>query len=349
MFERVPERDPVRERIRTCVERGEIQPHFAEEMERTVRSVSGKMTEPCLVFPVCTDIHYAPDDTLLFDQMIENMRTFTQLVPCTGVWCLGDLSDGNLEQRILNDQLALIFDQLNSMNAPLFFAAGNHDTNAYKGGEPYSTEQLFAHYYARMGDAPVRRDSGSFGINYCMDYPEFRIRMISINAGNTEYKKPHYRYVANTVEWFRHTLYETPKGYAVFLMTHMSPIASQNWNSTVPDNADAVLDTILSWLSEEGNSLVTVMGHSHADYFYYSPFLTIAVNCQKGGDVRDFRITDAWKAAHPEEFGVCGAQHWARDTGTFREDSWDVMVIQPWNRRIHMIRFGAGEDRLFYY
>jgi len=38
-----------------------------------------------------------------------------------------------------------------------------------------------------------------------------------------------------------------------------------------------------------------------------------------------------------------------RKLGTKTEDLWDVLLLKPKQRRIHLLRFGAGEDRVIDY
>ena len=38
-----------------------------------------------------------------------------------------------------------------------------------------------------------------------------------------------------------------------------------------------------------------------------------------------------------------------RGLGAETEDLWDVLLLKPNQRRIYLLRFGAGEDRVFDY
>lgn len=38
-----------------------------------------------------------------------------------------------------------------------------------------------------------------------------------------------------------------------------------------------------------------------------------------------------------------------RKLGTETEDLWDALIVKPAQRRIHLLRFGAGEDCVFNY
>ena len=38
-----------------------------------------------------------------------------------------------------------------------------------------------------------------------------------------------------------------------------------------------------------------------------------------------------------------------RKLGTETEDLWDVLLLKPNQRRIHLLRFGPGKDRVFDY
>lgn len=317
--------------------------YFRDEILDTIGKIKELQTEPCLVFLLCTDIHYASHDTTLFPRTIENMKAVAEQVVVDGVFCLGDMTDGDNTQEITKSRLDVIMPLLMNIGLPVYFTAGNHDCNGYLAAANYfTTSQAYQQYYA-MCKNRVMADDTSYGVNFYKDFDEYKIRLISLDATNTDSgNTPHYRYPEGTVNWFSNLLPTTPNGYTVLLITHLSPIASHNWNNTVPNNASSIRTAITSWLASEGNVMISFIGHSHSDFSHSEPYLEIACNCNKIEQDHD------WIEDGSGLFPV-GAKFWGRTEGTASEDCWDAIVIRPKSRKINLVRFGAGEDREFLY
>lgn len=320
-----------------------VEEYFNAEVIDTVTKIKALQTEPCLVFMLCTDIHYDSHDTTLFPKTIENMKAVAEKVRTDGVFCLGDMTDGDGTQEVTKARLDAIMPLLMNMGLPVYFTAGNHDCNGYLAASNYfTTSQAYQQYYAPC-DNKVFADDTSHGVNFYKDFDEYKIRLISLDATNTDSgNTPHYKYPENTVTWFSNVLPTTPNGYIVLLITHLSPTASHNWNSTVPSNASSVRSAISSWLETEGNTIVSLIGHSHSDFSHSDPYLEIACNCNKIEQDHD------WEEDGTGLFPV-GAKFWKRTEGTATEDCWDAVVVRPKTRKVNLIRFGAGEDREFSY
>lgn len=321
-----------------------VESYFEAEVADTVEKIRALQTEPCLTFFVCTDVHYASLDTVAFPHTVNNMKAVAKEVRTDGILCLGDMTDGDKVQSTTITRLNTIMPLLMNIGTPVYFTAGNHDCNAY-GSSSYvfSASQVYQYLYSRT-ENEVFADWTSHGVNFYKDFDEYKIRLISLDAANTDTgSTPHYRYPENTVSWFTNLLPTTPAGYTVLLITHLSPWSSHNWKETVPNNASSVRTAITNWIND-GNTFVSIMGHSHADFNFTSPFLEIAVNCAKCDTSITADETTAAGGDWPE-----GAKRWRRVLGTVIEDSWDAVVIRPISRKIDTVRFGAGEDRTFTY
>jgi hypothetical protein len=129
---------------------GVIRDIFSEEMLETINTVRGFMTEPCLVFPLVTDVHH--DSTIRnvysnFDQMIDNIRHFSRNVHCDFLLNLGDNTDGDTVEVTLrrNDYMLSRFTHI---GLPYYHAIGNHDTNyTTSGGSSGNTKLAIGETY----------------------------------------------------------------------------------------------------------------------------------------------------------------------------------------------------------
>ena len=322
----------------------EIASYFQTEMATTAASVNALQTEPCLTFALVTDIHYDSHDTTVFPNTLKNIRELSKRVRLDGILCLGDMTDGDGTQAETSDRLDEIMPLMQRVGLPVYFTAGNHDCNAYgANANYYHTDQMYTNYYS-YSDNSVFFDDDSYGINFYKDFHEYNIRLVSLDATNTDGgTAPHYKYSANTVTWFQTILPQTPAGYTVLLITHLSPTAAHNWNNTVPSNAASVLTAINSFISN-GGKIISLIGHSHSDYSFSSPYLEIACNCNKFEADISADIVEDGTTLYP-----AGAKRWKRTAGTATEDCFDVVVIRPLSGAINLVRFGAGEDRSFSY
>ena len=329
-------------------ERAVVKSYFAEEVSDTVSKARALQTEPCIIFPLCTDIHYlSANDS--FERMIDNMRSVSEQVRCDGVACLGDMTDGDVSQSITTERLHHMFDRFRELRLPIMFAAGNHDANGYYStpAEMWFTKEQIAQtqYSSNRNDAVFSDDTQ----NWYLDIPSKKVRILSLCSANTLNTSSRYGYPDGTDTFVANALNSTPSGYLVILLEHLSPISSQNWNSTHQFNSSSVLSAINTWLGADSNhQLISFMGHSHADYHFTEPWLNIAVHCQKTEPsiTEDYTVTQEMKD-QGKDAGVVGAKHWHMALGSVIEDCWDLVVIQLKSQKVNCIRFGAGEDREF--
>ena len=329
-----------------------VRSYFAAEMADTINKVQALQTEPCFILPICTDIHYlstnGDTNNKTFDVMIENMKYLATKIRLDAVACLGDLTDGDVAQQTTIDRLKHMFDRFREIRSPLMFAAGNHDTNGYYQTPWFTLDQIAQTQYSNNRNDAEYSDGTQ---NWYVDIPNHKIRFIGLCSACAENTTSRYRYPTGTDTFVANALASTPNGFLVVLLEHLVPIASQNWNNTVQQNASGVKSVIDTWLvADNSHTLVSFMGHSHADYAFTSPWLNIAINCQKTEDIitEDYTVTQEMRD-QGTDLGVVGAKHWHNVAGTYKEDCWDVCVLRLVSRKVSMIRFGVGEDREFSY
>lgn len=323
----------------------EIKSYFETEMADTVSKVKALQKEPCVIFPICTDIHYLSVNET-FEEMIDNMRYLSSKVRFDAVACLGDLTDGDVAQATTITRINHMFDRFRELELPILFAAGNHDANGYYQTPWFTLDQIAQTQYSNNFNY-ASFSSGTH--NWYWDMDAHKIRFVSLCSACAENTSSRYKFPTGTNTWLASVLSSVPSGYMVVLLEHLVPIASQNWNNTVQQDASGVKSAIDTWLAaSESNTLVSFMGHSHADYAFTSPWLNIAINCQKTEPTitEDYTVTQEMRDQGIDK-GVVGAKHWHNEAGTYTEDCWDVCVIRPASRKVNMVRFGAGEDREF--
>ena len=158
--------------------------YYMAELAATIQSVRDALTEPALVFPMVTGIHYlALNNT--FDYCIDNIKAFCKAVKCDFLLNLGDNADGNTAQAITLARNEYMLRRFAEIGLPYYFAIGNHDTN-YKAGTSaiFSEEQMFKSYLANTRG--VVFDMTEDENNYYKDFDELGIRLICLDANHLQ-------------------------------------------------------------------------------------------------------------------------------------------------------------------
>lgn len=322
-----------------------IKSYFESEMSDTLEKVRAEANEPCLVFPVVTDIHrYSAGTTQTFEQMSDNIAKFCELVECDFVINLGDSIDGNDTQAVSLEQAKAVTDEFRKVKAPYLYAQGNHDNNPYTptGGHFSNLEfdiyQCFKAFFLNTRDVVV--NFAENGTDYYFDMDGIGVRCVVLNSSNVKQAK-NYAFGSTTASWLENTAFDTD--YIVLLMEHISSISSQVWNNTAGSNYTTIKNKIQAFVSG-GGKLVQIMGHSHVDLAFIAPWLAVSMVCQK---CQQANTTTTEMQKITGYIDVIGSP--ARTVGTATEDAWTVCVLKPNSGELATIRFGAGVDRYFHY
>lgn len=309
--------------------------YYLAEMAATIASVKAAMTEPCLVFPLITDMHMTSytsmSQQLLVKDTFRNIKWLVDHVPCDCIINLGDNTDGGVAKNLTIGENAIITRNFQKMGLPYYLSLGNHDTNYYS-TEQMSMAEIYATYFSDCKDVIFNPDS--HGTEYYRDF-DVGIRLVVINANYGAGGR--YSFSSDTAAWLTATALDTDN--VVVLCSHLSSISTQNWSNNNPTNSSDVTDAIQAFVTS-GGKLVQLCGHSHCDYAFTSPWTTVFTNCNK---CEQADPTDAGHQAITGYVGTIDAP--ARTVGTATEDCWTVAVVRPTSRKINLIRFGAGSDR----
>lgn len=306
-----------------------IKSYYETEMADTISKVRALQTEPNITLFYVTDIHsyFVEGKETLYKTTVDNMRYLLKEIPCDGVVDLGDSIEGYSTAAIAQGYGNLVMNEFRKIPVPLYCVFGNHDDNRYHYD---STAQRLTEPQAyQLVVNPTRKVvSDATGMNYYVDFPEFKIRMIFLNSVS-DYT---YKYSSDTCTWFSSVALDSPSGYGVLINTHVAPSGSWNYNNTTPTNASTILSALSTYASSK--EVVGILcGHNHVDDTFSSPYVGATLCCEKfeneNGDPTKWP-TGAVKPTRTEE--------------TASEDCWTVVVIRPGSKKINLVRFGAGSD-----
>lgn len=302
-----------------------IKSYYATEMEDTISKVRALQTEPNLTFFVVTDIHsyFVEGYEELYKTSITNMKYLLQNVPCDGVVNLGDSIEGYATSETAQNYGNLLSNEFRTIKTPYYSVIGNHDDNRYHMNS--NDERLTVGERYQVFVNPTRRVMyDSTGLNYYVDFDEFKIRMVCLNSVASY----GYTYDSATCTWLSNVALNLPTGYKVLVFTHVAPVGAWNYNNTTPANSSTVANALGGV-----DTMALICGHNHVDNVYSTPFAGATLCCEKfeneNGDV------SKWPT---------GAVKPTRTGGTASEDCWTVVVVRPNSNKINLIRFGAGSD-----
>ena len=305
-----------------------LQSYYQEEIDKTIESVKALIGgEPCLIFPMVSDIHYLESPTVpnSFDYCVANLKELAKEIDFDFIACLGDITEGDTTQEITSARNAHIINGFTQLGVPYYQVIGNHDDNRYSDAA-FTHEQLYENYLSTITDV-VFDTSSMHKTNYYKDFDDLGIRCIFLNA-NTNGA---YGYSEETCDWFDEAI-KTENGIIVF--THIPPIPEQNYGAKY--GTDSGSKRIREACENAENFLIMFSGHNHYDLTITAPFLSYTMNCQKFENENGDSNLWAQGAVKPQ-----------RVAGTETEDCFDIVVVRPVSGQIDLVRFGAGEDRAF--
>jgi hypothetical protein len=173
--------------------------------------------------------------------------------------------------------------------------------------------------------------------NYYKDFDELGIRVVVLNANHNR----QYAYSERTSIWLSEVALNTNN--IVVLLEHLSSINTQNWNAQALIYGGDITSVLTAFVNN-GGTLIQFCGHSHADYHFITPWLTIFSCCQKTS--HEDTSSGNFTKITGYEGSIVSPE---RTLGTVSEDCWTVVIIKPLSRTVECIRFGAGNDRSFTY
>ena len=317
-----------------------IATYFADEMTDTIEKVRSANDEPSLVFPIVTDIHRFSSDATkeTFEEMIANITTFANHVKCDFMLNLGDVTDGDESQAVTLARGYDCTEKFNGIGIPYFFSLGNHDTNPYGNGQNlFDINEIYKAWYQGNGKMTTRNFDTN-GTDYYVDFDDCKVRLIVLNANNVQNGGTKYAYASETIAWMPNALNTE---YRVIIAVHQSPIRTQNDGGVATANAGGIITALEAFVGS-GKTLIMLSGHTHRDIAFIKPWVNIVNVCQR------FTEHEARTNAGDITGYIDEVVNPARTSNTYTEDAWTIGVYKTIHNDLHMIRFGAGNDRIFH-
>ncbi|SHO48767.1 glycerophosphodiester phosphodiesterase family protein [Anaerocolumna xylanovorans] len=310
-------------RYEAAKEEKNIKQCFKEEIKKTVQDIL-HLRKDFLAFCVLTDTHYTVNGT--WEDTAFNIQAIHEQVHFDEIIHLGDVTDGITSAKVTSDYAKAVLRDLRSCNIPVRMVLGNHDSNYFRNNSEKFTIEEQMKLYLNDGNeltAPY----------YYVDYPKHNLRCLFLHS--FDYEAPiRYGFSDKEVEWVRETLESMKDGGKVLVFSHDAPFAELDYWSHSIRNGERMMDVLEEFNSKDKFHILGYFyGHIHADSIYENcSFPLVSIACAK---------CECFAGMKPE-----GAIAPKRCPNTVTQDLWDTVILDIEKEKIHMVRFGAGEDRV---
>ena len=304
---------------------------FKLEIENTVWTANARKKEGGLVFALLSDSHFTVAGT--WEDTLNNLKSVHDQVHFDMIIHLGDLTDGITPENVTEAYAKTMIKQLEELEIPVFNCLGNHDTNYFWYNREELTEEkmsdLYIKHTEKYGSVHEKSD-----LWYYVDIPEKKLRLIFLSGFNNRQIQK-YGFPDEELEWLEQVLKDTAVGYKIALFSHIPPkdeIHCLN-DRHIIKNSDRLIDYLKRYNTINSQRIVALFyGHNHSDNIYCKegfPIIGIGCNkCEKGLALKNVGDVQA-----------------SRELNSETQDLWDVVLLHTDEKRIDMIRFGAGSDR----
>ncbi len=319
---------------------------YSDEIASVVKRIASVRKESSLIFPMFSDLHVDGTNTPEAENLLNALSVISDALDPNAVIDLGDnLSMLGRKHHVSNQQLTEILTKLfdavhNVVDCPLFLVNGNHDAVGTDFFKPTLWNQIVRGKYDRGMAHPHER--GSY---YYVDYEQAELRMVFLSVPHEsdltlEHPTPLWAFGTEQLNWLENEALNT--NYSVLLFSHVPFFYRYRGDTTKiyevwdgEKTATTCVDALCGWIddteqaaaivAQRGNVIACFGGHTHEDSLW-EPYE------RRGEDVNYLpcrQVVTTHAAHHPSDVGV----------------AIDILVWNPDEKQVHLIRFGEGTDR----
>ncbi len=341
--------------------------YIQEAVSEAVAKIQKVQSKRSVTFGFMTDLHYSQthNHDIRTKRLMNAYRGAKKRVGSDMLILGGDLTnDGRLEYKVNNyrELRALIGDDA------YFPANGNHDDNsiwdqvikAETSTNHLSNEELYKIFYNHLPKTGAKFDEKNPGLYYYYDDSTLKVRYIFLDTGDIPYKidekgklvytKQHtFAISQNQADWFINEALAVPdEEYDIVVVAHAFAYDDDSGSKNlklINDILDAyksgkeidskycdgdfLVDVRTDFKSKKrGNIIACFAGHHHKDFVKYTdlgiPLIFIDCTIMYNYETK-------------------------RADGDKSEILFDMVTIDRDDKKIHLIRIGAGSDRIVEY
>ncbi len=297
------------------------------EIRQCIDTVQQYRNENTLVFTLLADSHMTVNGT--WKDTSATMKEVDDAVHPDAIIHLGDLEDGTLRKEYCRYYADIVLNDMKSICPKVYMTVGNHDTNYFRGNTDLLTEEEIYDYY--LADIDAKGKTGK-QLWYYDDYEKQKLRLYFLHSYDPR-EQLRYGYPMEEIVWLMQSLSLLPKDYQVIVFSHEAPIARLDYWASEVRNGEKLLEELERWHNVHDRRIMAfIHGHTHADYIYEErAFPITSIGCSKCEYFTDKK---------PEGAAPC-----RRIRNTVTQELWDTLLVNPREKSLRFIRFGAGMDR----
>lgn len=284
-----------------------LPPFLDEEIEDTVETFHRiKEPEDCSLL-LLADSHVCAGGN--WRETAFAIRTVAKGVHPDAVIHLGDLTDGTMPGIVNYRMVQKSLNDLKGTGAPVYLCPGNHDLDS-----------LPAEYWMQLE-----------AVSRYADNNEHKLRMIFLSSYDP-LREDAYGYSEKELKWTEDILNSTPADYGILVFSHISPLRKQTkYNENVLNST--MLMEILERFDRRTDQILGVFyGHEHEDQIDENrSFPVIGIACSK--------------LENCKEESPLYSKEFSRVQGEASQELFDLVIVKKTEKRMELIRFGAGENR----
>ena len=333
--------EPIKNDINNIKNGNEIAAYFQTEVNDCISKLVDCCKEKSFVFSLVTDSHRGNNTVTLdmWNDTLKNVKAVNSAYKLDAIYHLGDLVDGNLTKEETTAHISKMRNDMYAVNPETYILMGNHEDNSFTTDHEYQyTKAELYSILCRFKDVDTVRPSNK--LYWYKDMHTMGIRVICLDShmGEGTYGSgTSWGYPQVVVDWVRDTALNT--SYQVVFLSHMPVTGAFNAYGLQPVNGVALRTVIENFKANGGTVIGLFHGHTHWDFLgkaNTNGFYEVSTGCSING------------GTYVPDYAPEGATFPVRGSG-IANDLWDIVVIQPTERKVKMIRFGAGDDREFTY
>lgn len=319
-----------------------IKPCYIEETKRTSDLINN--TDGEFKFAVVADTHLdnSLPDTLCNIKNVDEKVNFKCLIH------LGDFLNGNIPgkytKEILKEQMEQFTECINTKK--FYPVPGNHDgfvdrtvynSNDMTIDEDWYEATSFTENYENVGRIKNKQ-------YFYADYPEEKVRFVAVNSYhykgfyNGEKFEKVYGIDKAQIEWVEKEALNIDKEWTVIFFSHDMPFSGidsadiKEHNKIV--NGNLMIEAVERAKDKNGFEIAAwFVGHHHGD-------------CIRKARGINYILVGSETAYRPQLWDTYGTiKFYDRFLNTISEDLWDGVILNKKERKLTLVRFGAGEDR----
>lgn len=299
--------------------------YFEQECIRVAQRINqqiGQIRRP-LSLALITDTHYCVGGT--WEDTAHNLLAVHQKSGFDAVVHLGDLTDGLTSAKVTSYYASKVIDDMEQCQVPLYVVIGNHDTNYFHGNPDILSEQEQIDLYLKKIETTKPY--------YYVDFEMQHLRCFFLSSFNAS-QPVRYGYFEEELQWLQASLESMENGGNILIFSHDAPIAQLDYWSECIRNGDKLIEILEQYnMRDTYHILGLFYGHTHADYIYEGcSFPIVSIACNK---------CEAFNDKKPE-----GVHVPKRMMNHVSQDLWETMIVDVNQKKLHLVRFGAGESRM---